>query len=136
MSNKQMKELTPAEIERKIYERLPDRFPDWINMRKQGLSLWRMTEGVISMLARDKYNDKYIADFWACPVQYVYAIKRTRAKEIEEQRKEYAVCVKIGKQALIHTSTESTELIESRICYLLATIEKLNKKRAGKTWEE
>lgn len=81
-----------------IYLRIADDCPSWWSQRDRSFNgLLYVVDGMCAMLARDKFTDKEVAQFWDSPLNFVYAVKRIRADQIEEIRKDYQECLKLAE---------------------------------------
>lgn len=87
-----------TQILQNIYRRIADDCPAWWSQHDRSFnSLLYVVDGMCAMFARDKFTDKEVAQFWDSPLNFVHAVKRIRADQIEDIRKEYQECLKLAE---------------------------------------
>lgn len=84
----------PREVA-KAYQDCKDQCPQW-----WATTLSHVVEGVANMLARKRYTEEHIAEWWDCPVEFVRAVNEGAGKRIEALHRDYETLQKVYEASL------------------------------------
>lgn len=121
--------ISQSTVEQSIYERMPGEFPKWVReSRHKKIALRDLAESIAAQYARG-LTAEFIAEWQECPIGFVRAVKRTRAKAIKGMKEDLVFCQKAAERAIAHldetASTMSDEAIKNFMLALAKTKYKL-----------
>ena len=114
--------FAPGKIERHIYDRQPEKFPDWVTeSEKPYVSLRDLNELIVNMHVRGLAHE-YIAKWCECPVGYVHAIRRIRSEVIDEMRLDLEFCKEAAKRSRKHLAESLENLTDDQMAAIMRAL--------------